>query len=63
MRDHEVDGVTFTGEFDAFAADIPGFADGESLEDYIRGEQFDAYDKNRDELVCMQSIPGAGAVS
>jgi len=60
---YEADGVTFTEDFDGFVVEAFGSADGASLEEYIRGPQYDAYDKNQDGLLCMQAIPGVGAVS
>ena len=60
---YEPDDVTFTEEFEQFVADVLGFADAESLEAYIRGEQFASIDKNQDDVVCMRSIPGRGALA
>ena len=46
----------FTDEFDAFAADV-GFGDGQGLYDFVWFTQWEAMDKNGDELVCMKARP------
>jgi hypothetical protein len=55
---YEADGVTFTEEFDAFAASF-GFGDGAGLEAFIRGPQWDKIDRNGNGIGCMKRR-GAG---
>jgi hypothetical protein len=52
---YEDDG-TFTAEFDAFGAAF-GLGDGAGLEAFVRGAQWDAFNKNDTELVCMKRRP------
>ena len=52
---YEDDG-TFTAEFDAFGAAF-GLGDGAGLEAFVRGAQWDAFNKNDTELVCMKPRP------
>ncbi len=59
---YEADGVTFTAEFDAWAAGF-GLADGAALEAYVRGPQWDAFDHNQNGFTCMKrrpTTPGVG---
>ena len=53
---YETDGVTFTAEFDAFAASA-GFGDGAGLEHFVRIEQWAGIDHNGNGLVCMKTRP------
>ncbi len=53
---YEDDGVTFTAAFNEFSAAF-GLADGAALEAYVRGPQWDAFNKNETEFVCMKSRP------
>ncbi len=53
---YEADGVTYTAAFDEFAA-AAGFGDGAGLEDFVRVAQWDAIDKNGNDLVCMKRRP------
>jgi hypothetical protein len=53
---YEDDGVTFTAEFNAFSAAF-GLVDGAGLEAFVRGAQWDAFNKNDTELVCMKRRP------
>ena len=46
----------FTDEFDAFSASA-GFGDGQGLYDFVWFTQWEAIDKNADELVCMKDRP------
>ncbi|MGH9276014.1 MAG: hypothetical protein ACRDZU_15325 [Acidimicrobiales bacterium] len=59
---YEADGVTYTEEFDAFAAAF-GFGDGAGLEGFVRGPQWDKIDRNGNGLACMKrraTTPGVG---
>jgi hypothetical protein len=53
---YEADGVTFTAEFNQFAADV-GFGDGAGLEEFVRVEQWAGIDHNDNDLVCMKRRP------
>lgn len=53
---YEDDGVTFTAEFDAFAAEF-GLVDGAGLEDFVRNAQWEAFDHNDNGLTCMKRRP------
>lgn len=53
---YEADGVTFTAEFDAFAAEV-GFGDGAGLEFFVRVTQWAGIDHNENDLVCMKRRP------
>ena len=50
---YEDDGVTFTAEFDQFAADF-GLIDGAGLEDFVRNAQWEAFDHDADGWTCMK---------
>lgn len=51
---YEDDGVTFTAEFDQFAADF-GLVDGAGLEDFVRNAQWEAFDHDGDGWTCMKA--------
>lgn len=53
---YEADGVTFTQEFDDFAAAV-GFGDGAGLEFFVRETQWAHIDKNDNGLLCMKDRP------
>ena len=53
---YESDGMTFTEEFDEFAAAV-GFGDGAGLEAFVRVEQWAGIDHNDNGLVCMKRRP------
>lgn len=53
---YEDDGVTFTAEFDAFAAAF-GLVDGAGLEDFVRNAQWESFDHNGNGLTCMKRRP------
>ena len=53
---YEADGTTFTAEFDAFAAAF-GLVDGAGLEAFVRGPQWDTFDKNQNDFTCMKPRP------
>lgn len=53
---YEDDGITFTEEFNQFAADV-GFGDGAGLEEFVRVEQWAGIDHNENDLVCMKRRP------
>ena len=53
---YEADGVTFTQEFNDFAAAF-GFGDGAGLEFFVKVEQWAAIDHNDNGLVCMKTRP------
>lgn len=53
---YEADGVTFTDEFNDFAAAF-GFGDGAGLEEFVRVEQWAGIDHNDNDLVCMKRRP------
>ena len=53
---YEADGVTFTDEFNDFAAAF-GLGDGAGLEEFVRFEQWAAIDLNDNDLVCMKRRP------
>jgi len=53
---YEEDGVTYTDEFNQFAADA-GFGDGAGLEAFVRVEQWAQIDINDNGLVCMKTRP------
>jgi hypothetical protein len=53
---YEDDGVTFTDEFNDFAAAV-GFGDGAGLEGFVRVEQWAGIDHNDNGLVCMKRRP------
>src|SRR5918996_949203 len=53
---YEADGVTFTAQFNQFAADA-GFGDGAGLEEFVRVEQWAGIDHNDNDLVCMKRRP------
>jgi hypothetical protein len=53
---YEDDGVTFTDEFNDFAAAV-GFGDGAGLEEFVRVEQWAGIDHNDNDLVCMKRRP------
>jgi len=53
---YEGDGVTFTAAFNAFSASF-GLVDGAGLEAFVRGPQWDAFNKNETPFVCMKWRP------
>jgi len=53
---YEDDGVTFTDEFNEFAA-AAGFGDGQGLYDFVWITQWAVIDKNANDLVCMKYRP------
>lgn len=53
---YEADGVTFTDEFNDFAAAF-GFGDDAGLEEFVRVEQWAGIDHNDNGLVCMKRRP------
>ena len=53
---YESDSMTFTAEFDEFAA-AAGFGDGAGLEAFVRVEQWAGIDHNDNGLVCMKRRP------
>ena len=53
---YEADGVTFTQEFNDFAAAF-GFGSGAGLEFFVKVEQWAAIDHNDNGLVCMKTRP------
>jgi hypothetical protein len=53
---YENDGVTFTAEFNQFAADV-GFVNGAGLETFVKVDQWAEIDKNQNDLVCMKDRP------
>lgn len=53
---YEDDGVTFTEEFNEFAAAL-GFGDGAGLEEFVRVEQWAGIDHNDNGFVCMKRRP------
>jgi hypothetical protein len=53
---YEDDGVTFTQEFNDFAAAF-GFGDGAGLEFFVKVEQWAGIDHNDNGLVCMKTRP------
>lgn len=53
---YEADGVTFTDEFNDFAAAF-GFGHGAGLEEFVRVEQWAGIDHNDNGLVCMKRRP------
>lgn len=48
--------VTFTAAFNAFSASF-GLVDGAGLEAFVRGVQWDAFNKNETPFVCMKWRP------
>jgi hypothetical protein len=63
VEEFETEGITvydefgeFTAEFDAAAAAL-GFADGAALETFVREDQWDFMDENRNGLVCIRILP------
>jgi len=53
---YEADGVTFTQEFNDFAAEF-GFVDGAGLEFFVKVTQWADIDHNDNGLVCMKTRP------
>ena len=53
---YEADGVTFTQEFNDFAAAF-GFGNGAGLEFFVKVEQWAEIDHNDNGLVCMKTRP------
>ena len=53
---YETDGVTYTDEFNDFAA-AAGFGNGAGLEAFVRVEQWAGIDHNANGLVCMKRRP------
>ena len=53
---YEEDGETFTDEFNDFGAAF-GLVDGAGLEAFVRGPQWDAFNKNETPFVCMKAGP------
>ncbi len=53
---YEDDGVTFTAEFDEFAAGF-GLGDGAGLEQFVKVDQWDDINKNGNDVVCMKEWP------
>ena len=53
---YEGDGVTFTAAFNEFSAAF-GLVDGAGLEAFVRGPQWDAFNKNETAFVCMKWRP------
>ena len=53
---YEDDGETFTAEFNEFSAAF-GLVDGAGLEAFVRGPQWDAFNKNETPFVCMKARP------
>jgi len=53
---YEADGVTFTDEFNDFAAAV-GFGSGAGLETFVRVDQWAGIDHNDNGFVCMKRRP------
>ena len=53
---YEADGTTYTEAFEDFAMDW-GFTGADDFKDWILGEQWDQFDKNQNEYLCMKAMP------